>query len=70
LRENLCKLSVGKTKSFKCRLMVILPDSDQGDPMREIAIIITAMAALSAMSRGDAHFVPLPTGPSPAVNVP
>jgi hypothetical protein len=50
--------------------MVILPDSDQGDPMREIAIIITAMAALSAMSRGDAHFVPLPTGPLPAVNVP
>ena len=43
--------------------------------MREIAIIITAMAALSAMSRGDAHFVPLPTGPLPtgplpAVNVP
>jgi hypothetical protein len=42
----------------------------QGEPMREIAIIITAMAALSAMSRGNAHFVPLPTGPLPAVNVP
>jgi hypothetical protein len=40
----------------------------QGEPMREIAIIITA--ALSAMSRGNAHFVPLPTGPLPAVNVP
>jgi hypothetical protein len=38
--------------------------------MREIVIIITALAALSTMSRGDAHFVPLATGPLPAVNVP
>jgi hypothetical protein len=38
--------------------------------MREITIIITALVALSTMSRGDAHFVPLPTGPLPAVNVP
>ena len=37
--------------------------------MREITIIITALVALSAMPRGDAHFVPLRTGP-PAVNVP
>jgi hypothetical protein len=38
--------------------------------MREITIIITALVALSAMSRSDVHFVPLPTGPLPAVNVP
>jgi hypothetical protein len=38
--------------------------------MREITIIITALVTLSAMSRGDAHFVPLRTGPLPAVNVP
>ena len=42
----------------------------QGEPMREIAIIITAMAAPSAMSRGDAHFVPLPTFAWPAAYVP
>jgi hypothetical protein len=38
--------------------------------MREITIIIIALVALSAMSRGDTHFVPLRTGPLPAVNVP
>ena len=38
--------------------------------MREIIIIITALVALSTMSRSDTHFVPLPTGPLPAVNVP
>jgi hypothetical protein len=38
--------------------------------MREITIIIAAPVALSTMSRDDAHFVPLPTGPLPAVNVP
>jgi hypothetical protein len=41
-----------------------------GMAMREIVIIITALIALSEMSRGSAHFVPLPTGPLPAVNVP
>ena len=38
--------------------------------MRELVIIITAFAALSAMGRGNAHFVPRPTEPLPAVNVP
>jgi len=38
--------------------------------MRELAIIITAFVALSAMARGNGQFVPRPTGPLPAVNVP
>ena len=38
--------------------------------MREITIIITALVALSTMSRSDARFVTFPTGPLPAVNVP
>jgi hypothetical protein len=38
--------------------------------MREIIIVITALMALSTMSRSDAHFVPLPTSSLPAVNVP
>ena len=38
--------------------------------MRELAIIIIAFVALSAMGRGNPHFVPPPTGPLPAVNVP
>jgi hypothetical protein len=38
--------------------------------MREIMIIIATLVVLSAMPRGDAHFVPLPTGPLSAVNVP
>jgi hypothetical protein len=38
--------------------------------MREIAIIIAAVMALSAMTRGGVHFVPRPTGSLPAVNVP
>jgi hypothetical protein len=38
--------------------------------MRELVIIIAAFVALSAMGRGNAHFVPRPTEPLPAVNVP
>ena len=38
--------------------------------MRELVIIITAFVALSAMVRSNGHFVPRPTGPLPAVNVP
>jgi hypothetical protein len=38
--------------------------------MREIVIIITALIALWEMSRGDAHFVRLPTESMPAVKVP
>ena len=39
--------------------------------MRGLAIIIIAVVALSAMARGhQPHFVPRPTGPMPAVNVP
>jgi hypothetical protein len=37
--------------------------------MRELAIIITAFVALSAMGRGNGRFVLQPTGPLPAVNV-
>ena len=38
--------------------------------MRELAIIIAAFVAISTMTRGNSQFVPLPTGPLPAVNVP
>jgi hypothetical protein len=38
--------------------------------MREIEILVAAFVAISAMTRGNAHFVPRPTGPLPAVNVP
>jgi hypothetical protein len=38
--------------------------------MRGIAIIVAAVMVLSAMTRGDAHFKPRPTGPLPAVNLP
>ena len=39
--------------------------------VRGLAIIIVAVVALSAMARGhQPHFVPRPTGPMPAVNVP
>jgi hypothetical protein len=39
--------------------------------MRGLAIIIVAVVALSAMAGGhQPHFVPRPTGPMPAVNVP
>jgi hypothetical protein len=43
---------------------------EAGTMMRELAIIITAFVALSAMTRGNGQFVPRPTGPMPAVNVP
>jgi hypothetical protein len=39
--------------------------------MRGLAIIIVAVVTLSAMARGhQPQFVPRPTGPMPAVNVP
>jgi hypothetical protein len=38
--------------------------------MREIAIIIIAFVAFSATVPGHPHFVPRPTGPLPAVNIP
>jgi hypothetical protein len=38
--------------------------------MREFGIIVIALVVLSATVRGHSHFVPRPTGPLPAVNVP
>jgi hypothetical protein len=38
--------------------------------VRGLAIIIVAIVALSATARGHHPFVPRPTGPMPAVNVP
>jgi hypothetical protein len=38
--------------------------------MRGLAIIIIAFVALSATVRRHPHFMPLPTGQLPAVNVP
>jgi hypothetical protein len=39
--------------------------------MRRLAIIIVAVVALSAMARGhQPQFVPRPTAPMPAVNIP
>jgi hypothetical protein len=35
-----------------------------------LAIAIVAFLALSVMARGHPHFVPRPTAPMPAVNVP
>jgi hypothetical protein len=38
--------------------------------MRELAILMTAFVALSAMVRGNGHFVVRPTEPLSVVNVP
>jgi len=38
--------------------------------MRELVIIVFAVVVLSATVRGHSHFVPRPTAPLPAVNVP
>jgi len=38
--------------------------------MRGLAIAALALLALSTMVRGHPHFVPRPTAPIPAVNVP
>jgi len=38
--------------------------------MRGLAIIIAAVVALAMVSAHQPHFVPSPTGPMPAVNVP
>jgi len=38
--------------------------------MRELGIIVIALVVLSATVPGHSHFVPRPTGPLPAVNVP
>jgi hypothetical protein len=38
--------------------------------MRELASIIAAFVALSAMARGNGQFEPRSTGPLPAVKVP
>jgi hypothetical protein len=45
--------------------------SSRAEPtVRELVIIAAAFVALSAMARGNGHFVPRPTEPLPAVNVP
>jgi hypothetical protein len=38
--------------------------------VQALGIIIIALVVLSATVRGQPHFVPRPTGPLPAMNVP
>jgi hypothetical protein len=56
--------AAGLGSSFLTRIPPYLQE------MRGFAIIIIAFVALSATGRGHPAFVPRPTGPLPAVNVP